>query len=122
MRGIFDMPVTRADLDGWRDQTARLSHMPPSDPDDHSCMYHGRDASVPVTVQITTTVHMVRYACRPCGESILAVLHGTPCTDVPRPDAALQAAKLSISMAKMLGEHRATVTQLRPRDDSDHAS
>lgn len=107
--------LTNADLANWTDPAAELHEREPSDPAEHFCMYHGEDRARPVTVTISTRWPMVGTSCRPCGESILAALHGMPWTGIPLPAVVRQAAALSVFMAKVLGDHEASVTELRPR-------
>jgi hypothetical protein len=113
--------ITRADLAGWTDPQAVMTEVAYDDipdPNEQCCPWHREQPSLlQVTVIVTTARHlMISACCRPCGESILAALHGTPWTDVRDPGAVLQAAGVSIGMAKILGIHRASVTELRPRD------
>ena len=84
-------------------------------------MYHQGDTITPIAVHITTHWPMIGAACQPCGESILAALHGIPWTQIPVPDAATQAAGICLWMAAMTGHgpHDATVTTLRPRGHHD---
>lgn len=112
------MALTNADLDAWKDPDATLEHWDkPSDPSQHSCMYHPGDHTVPCTVTVRTWHHMVGSSCQPCGEAILAALHGTPWDQTGQPRVVLAAAKLSVFMARTLGQHDATVTELHPRGD-----
>lgn len=113
-------PVTPADLDTWRDPAAAITILAPDEIPDtgqQSCMYHRGLTSVPIAVHITTHWPMIGAACQPCGESILAALHGTPWNQLPVPDAAIQAGEISLHMAKMIGHgpQDATVTTLRAR-------
>ena len=112
--------ITPADLQVWRDLDATMTILAPDqipDPAEQHCMYHRQLDGVPIAVHISTHWPMVSTACRPCGESILAYLHGTPWSQLTFPDAVLQAGEISIWMAKVTGDgpHDATVTILRPR-------
>jgi hypothetical protein len=110
---------TNAELAAWRDDDAELRDIEPTDPAEHSCMYH-EPMTVPVDTQIITRWDMVGAACRPCAESIVAYLHGARLDNVNR-KTVITAAKLSVGMAKTLGQYDepATVTELRPQDDPE---
>lgn len=116
--------ITPADLETWRDPDAAITILAPDqipDPAEQQCMYHRELTAIPIAVHITTHWPMTGAACQPCGESILAALHGVPLAQIPVPDAATQAAGISLWMAAMTrhGPHDATVTVLRPRGHHD---
>jgi hypothetical protein len=110
--------ITNADLKAWRDPGATIQDAGPTDPADHACIYHDKPMTVPITAEITSRWDMIRWACRPCAEQIVAYLHGADLDQVDR-KVVIAAAKLSAGMARTIGmpSITATVTELRPHDD-----
>jgi hypothetical protein len=103
--------ITPAHLETWKDPDATITILAPDqtpDPAEQHCMYHRQLDGVPIAVHITTRWPMVSTACQPCGESILAYLHGAPWTQIAFPDAVLQAGEISMWMAKITATARTT--------------
>jgi hypothetical protein len=81
-------------------------------------MHHDQPATVPITAEITSRWRMIRWACLPCARHIVSYLRGGGLGTGQQRQTIVQAATLSISMAKVISEwdEPATVTELRPKD------